>query len=121
MGDHSESIQVQFDSQVILYRELLEIFWREHHPLQPASSRQYRSAVFYHTPDQERLARQVKAEQEANRGHTLYTALEPAGHFFPAEDYHQKYYLQRRKELMALLEKYILTGPRYIAPFCLLA
>lgn len=105
MGDHSETLWLRFDPQETSFAALLEIFWKAHNPLQPRYSRQYRSAVFVQDQNQDQIAREVKAWLEAERGHLLYTDIEPAGEFTPAEDYHQKYYLQRRDDLMAILRK----------------
>lgn len=104
MGDHSEAVQLRFDPQQVSYRRLLEMFWRFHTPIAPAYGVQYRSAIFYQNPEQQRLSEQVKAWLEEERGHTLHTAIEPAGEFYPAEDYHQKYSLQRHPALMAKLQ-----------------
>lgn len=103
LGDHSEAIELYFDPQQVSYRRLLESFWSYHTPISPAYGQQYRSAIFYLTPEQKRVAEQVKAWLEQERGHTLYTAIEPAGVFYPAEDYHQKYTLQRHPALFAEL------------------
>lgn len=103
MGDHSETVWLRCDPQQIGYADLLAIFWKEHLPLQPRHSRQYRSAIFTQDDAQAETALEVKAWLEAERGQTLYTAVEAAGEFTPAEDYHQKYYLQRRRELMEVL------------------
>jgi peptide-methionine (S)-S-oxide reductase len=104
LGDHSEAVEVRFDPQQVSYRRLLEAFWEYHRPLAPAYARQYRSAVFYRTPEQKRLAEQVKIWLEQERSVPLYTAIEPAGVFYPAEDYHQKYTLQHHTVLMDALQ-----------------
>ena len=56
MGDHSESIQIDYDPARISYEELLEIFWKNHNPTQRAWRRQYMSAIFYHNANQHQLA-----------------------------------------------------------------
>jgi peptide-methionine (S)-S-oxide reductase len=103
MGDHSESLWLLYDPQQISYADLLEIFWKQHQPLQPRYSRQYRSAIFTRDAEQAETAGEIKTWLEAERGHTLHTAIERAGEFTPAEGYHQKYYLQRHKDLMTVL------------------
>jgi peptide-methionine (S)-S-oxide reductase len=99
LGDHSESIQIEYDPNQISYEELLSIFWSTHNPTSPSWSRQYASFVFYHDEAQRELALETKEQQEAKRG-TLFTEIVPAGTFYPAEDYHQKYYLRNARDLM---------------------
>jgi peptide-methionine (S)-S-oxide reductase len=99
LGDHSETIQIEYDPDQISYEELLDVFWSTHNPAAPSWSRQYASFVFYHDEAQRELAVKTKAQQEAKRG-TLFTEIVPAGAFYPAEDYHQKYYLRNARDLM---------------------
>ena len=99
LGDHTETTQIEYDPSKISYGELLEMFWMMHSPTRPAFSRQYRSAVFYHNAEQREMAEQVKARLEREKGITLQTDIEPAGEFYLAEDYHQKYYLKQFKQL----------------------
>jgi peptide-methionine (S)-S-oxide reductase len=96
---HAEAVQLEFDPEVISYRELLEIFFAFHDPTtenrQGADiGTQYRSAIFTHTADQERIAGEVIAELEAARvfPDPIVTEVAPAGTFYPAEPYHQDYY-----------------------------
>lgn len=81
----------------------MDEFWAQHNPVSPAYSTQYRSAVFYSTQDQRIKAKNLKSNIEKQRGYPLYTAVEPIGEFYLAEDYHQKYYLQRDNEMMEAL------------------
>ena len=99
LGDHSETIQIEYDPNQISYEELLDIFWNAHTPTARPYSRQYASFVFYHDEAQRKLAIETKEQQEAKRG-TIYTEIVPAGTFYPAEDYHQKYYLRNARDLM---------------------
>jgi peptide-methionine (S)-S-oxide reductase len=99
LGDHSESIQIEYDPNHISYEELLDIFWNAHIPTSQPYSRQYASFVFYHDEAQMKLAVETKEQQEAKRG-TIFTEIVPAGTFYPAEDYHQKYYLRNARDLM---------------------
>lgn len=87
------------------YAELLRVFWESHRPDYPGSSRQYRSAIFYHTDQQRQLAIDSKADQEAEIGKKLYTDIEPFQTFYLAEDYHQKYTLQQRGEFFQELSE----------------
>jgi peptide-methionine (S)-S-oxide reductase len=94
LGDHSETIQIEYDPDQISYQELLDIFWNTHSPTSRPWSQQYASIVFYHDEAQRELALETKEQQEAKRG-TIFTEIVPAGTFYPAEAYHQKYRLQR--------------------------
>lgn len=100
IGDHSETVQVTYDPQKISYAELLQVFWTEHDPHLASHLRQYRSAIFYLDEDQRRLAEASRTELAARDGRRVFTAIEPAGRFYPAEDYHQKYLLRNTGELL---------------------
>jgi peptide-methionine (S)-S-oxide reductase len=95
LGDHTETVQVDFDPTVISYQELLEVFWASHIPGYPSWSRQYLNVIFYHTEEQKRLAEDSKARVAAKTGGPVHTAILPATEFTLAEDYHQKYYLRQ--------------------------
>ena len=99
LGDHAESIEIYYDPSVISYRDLLEIFWKSHDPSARPWSRQYMSAIFTHNEEQKKLAVESMEQQERTRG-KIYTEIVPAARFYPAEDYHQKYYLRQRPELV---------------------
>jgi len=92
IGDHSETIQIDYDPAVISYADLLDVFWNAHNPGSPSFSRQYRSAIIYHDERQRRLAEETKKRQQKDR--RVYTDIEPLSEFYLAEDYHQKYYLR---------------------------
>ena len=99
LGDHSETIQITYDPSVISYGDLLDVFWQSHTPIYPSGSRQYMSAIFYHDDEQKRLAEESRDRLQEETGHRLYTLMIPAQNFYPAEDYHQKYYLRHFSEL----------------------
>jgi methionine-S-sulfoxide reductase len=101
LGDQSETVEIDYDADIISYQQLLDIFWASHDATHDSWSRQYRSAVLYHGEAQQRLALETKARLETHLGKRLYTAIAPAGVFTLAEDYHQKYYLQRDTATMA--------------------
>jgi peptide-methionine (S)-S-oxide reductase len=94
LGDHTESVEVEYDPARVSYSDLLRIFWESHDPTSQAWSRQYRNAVFYHNEEQKRLAIETRAEVEKRLGKAVNTDVEDAGPFYPAEDYHQKYILK---------------------------
>jgi peptide-methionine (S)-S-oxide reductase len=101
LGNHSETIQIDYDPSRISYEELLDIFWSDHSPTNRPYSRQYASIIFTHDEEQHRLALETKAREEAQRGQTIYTEIVPYTEFWLAEDYHQKYRLRQTGDLMA--------------------
>jgi hypothetical protein len=84
---------------VISYRQLLLIFWQDHDPTQRSWGRQYMSLAFYHNAEQHLAIKETMAEEETRRGKAIVTEVRPAGEFFRAEDYHQKYYLRQQRQL----------------------
>jgi peptide-methionine (S)-S-oxide reductase len=104
LGDHTETVEIDFDAAVISYEQLLEIFWRSHSPGQPAWSRQYRAVIFYHGEGQKALALKTRDQVAARMRGPVSTDILPAGPFTLAEGYHQKYYLRQRPELLGEFE-----------------
>ena len=100
IGDHSETIQIDFDPTRISYKQLLFVFWQSHDPTQKSWSRQYMSAIFYHNDAQRRLALETKAFEEERRNRKIQTEIVSFDRFYLAEDYHQKYELRRHTDLM---------------------
>jgi peptide-methionine (S)-S-oxide reductase len=99
LGDHSETIQIDYDPTQISYEELLEVFWDSHHPTTQPWSRQYMSIIFYHNEDQRSAALASMERKEAGLGQEIITEVIPFSEFYLAEDYHQKYYLQQYPDL----------------------
>lgn len=98
---HAEVVQVRFDPDVISYRELLDVFFTLHDPTQLNRQgndvgTQYRSAIFWHTPEQKADAEAAIAELTSAKqfGTPLVTEVTEATTFYPAEDYHQGYFDQ---------------------------
>lgn len=95
---HAEVVQVKFDPAVVSFREILEVFFAIHDPTtldRQGNDRgsQYRSAIFWHTPDQQRIAGEViKAIDGKVWDDPIVTQLAPAGVFYPAEEYHQEFF-----------------------------
>lgn len=100
LGDHSEAIEIEFDPQKISFKKLIDMFWESHEPTDRPLSRQYASFVFFHTDEQKRIAHETKEQVEAKKGRPVYTKIVPAGFFYPAEEYHQKYYLRKYGSLV---------------------
>ncbi len=96
---HAEVVQIRFDPGAVSYRDLLEIFFAIHDPTTlnrqgPDVGSQYRSVIFYHSPEQEQAAREIiKQLTEARLFRwPILTAVEPAAEFYPAESYHRDYF-----------------------------
>ncbi len=104
IGDHSETIQIDYDPTRLSYKDLLFVFWQSHDPTHKPWSRQYMSAIFYQNDEQRKLALETKAFEENQRNRKIYTEIVPYGKFYLAEDYHQKYELRRHGDLMKELK-----------------
>lgn len=94
---HAEAVEVIHDPEQISYPDLLEIFWRVHDPTQvnrqgPDVGSQYRSAVFTHSEEQARDAKESKQATEERLGKPVATEIAPAATFWEAEEYHQRYF-----------------------------
>ena len=100
LGDHSESIQIDFDSTRLSYERLLDIFWKAHDPTSKSWTRQYRAALFFHGEEHKKAALESREREAARLKGKIKTEVLPATEFYPAEDYHQKYYLQQDRLLL---------------------
>jgi len=97
---HAEAVEVTFDPTIITYEKLLDIFWQIHDPTElnrqgPDIGTNYRSAIFYHTPEQKAAAESSKARLPASgkyHGKKIATEIVPATEFWRAEEYHQQYF-----------------------------
>ena len=96
---HAEAVRITFDPDVIGYRELIEVFFAIHDPTTlnwqgHDVGTQYRSAIFYHTPDQKQIAEEVVAAvtNEKRYADPIVTEVTPAGTWYEAEPYHQEYF-----------------------------
>jgi len=94
---HAEVVQIAFDADQISYADLLEIFFAIHDPTTRNRQgndvgTQYRSAIFFHTPEQERIARDTVKRLQPSFRDPIVTEIVPASPFHPAEEYHQEYY-----------------------------
>jgi methionine-S-sulfoxide reductase len=105
MGDHTETVQVDYDPKRITYVQLLEIFWSSHRPTSRTWSRQYMNAIFYHDDEQRRLAMDSKAVVEQKVDDTVRSRVLPLRSFTMAENYHQKYILKQHTKLKSELSR----------------
>ncbi|MDQ3674754.1 MAG: peptide-methionine (S)-S-oxide reductase MsrA [Gemmatimonadota bacterium] len=99
---HAEVVQVEFDPAEVTYDRLLDVFWKNHDPTTlnrqgPDVGTQYRSAIFYHSPEQKDAAESSKARLDSSGSlrRPVVTEITAASAFYPAEDYHQRY-LEKR-------------------------
>jgi peptide-methionine (S)-S-oxide reductase len=99
---HAEAVEVEYDPSRLSYQKLLDVFWENHDPTQlnrqgPDWGTQYRSAIFFTTPEQEAAARASKErlEKSGRYNKPIVTQIVPASTFYEAEDYHQQY-LEKR-------------------------
>ena len=98
---HAEAVEVDYDPQEVSYEELLKIFWNNHNPTTlnrqgPDVGKQYRSAVFFHTPEQKKVALEMKEKlnpiAREKFQSDIVTEIKPASDFYRAEEYHQQYF-----------------------------
>ena len=94
---HAEVMRLEFDPEVVSFDQLLEVFWAMHDPTQvnrqgPDVGDQYRSAIFTHSDEQQRAAEAARDRAQARFDRPIATEISPTGTFWPAEDYHQRYY-----------------------------
>ena len=108
---HAEAVQVTFDPAVLPFRDLLEVFFTLHDPTTPNRQgpdvgTQYRSAVFFHSPAQERAAREVIAQFERERvwPDPIVTEVVPYRGFWPAEPYHREFYRRNPGQLYCRIQ-----------------
>jgi peptide-methionine (S)-S-oxide reductase len=99
---HAEAVEVDYDPAKVSYEQLLNVFWENHDPTQlnrqgPDWGTQYRSVIFFHSPQQETAANNSKKalEQSGRFSKPIVTEIVPAATFYEAEDYHQQY-LEKR-------------------------
>jgi peptide-methionine (S)-S-oxide reductase len=100
LGDHTETVQVDYDPAQTSYERLLAVFWATHNSCAQSGVRQYMSAVFYHNDAQKMVALKTRDREQAKRGVRIATEILPATEFYVAEDYHQKYLLRSETSLM---------------------
>ena len=97
---HAEVVEIEFDSSLIGYGTLLDTFWSVHDPTQknrqgPDYGSQYRSAIFFHSPEQESEATASREVAQTRFSRPIVTEITAASKFYSAEDYHQQYLLKR--------------------------
>jgi len=99
IGDHTETVQVDYDPERVSYQDLLNVFFGFHNPCTPTHSTQYKAVVFADGPEQQTAAQAALDTEVARRGMDAQTAVLPLGQFHLAEDYHQKYALRQYRTI----------------------
>ncbi|PJE64557.1 MAG: peptide-methionine (S)-S-oxide reductase [Candidatus Ryanbacteria bacterium CG10_big_fil_rev_8_21_14_0_10_43_42] len=96
---HAEVVQIEYDPEIVSYKELLDVFWKIHNPTTmnrqgPDIGSQYRSVIFFHTPEQEAMACASKHALSESHAYDdpVVTEVVPADVFYRAEEYHQRYF-----------------------------
>jgi peptide-methionine (S)-S-oxide reductase len=97
---HAEAVEVTFDPSRVSYEQLLDVFWKIHNPTTlnrqgPDVGAQYRSAIFFHSPQQEAAAQASKQKHQAHLDRPIVTEITAASKFHRAEEYHQRYFEKR--------------------------
>jgi len=103
LGDHTETIEMEYDPTVVSLDKLLNIFWESHCSTFDSGDTQYMSAIFYHDDSQKQIAERSMKDRSAKIGNRLYTKINPYNMFTLAEDYHQKFYLRQVDNCKELL------------------
>ena len=101
LGDYTETLQIDYDPNIISYKDLCHLYWETHNSCYNSYSRQYMSIVFYHDDGQKEIVDKMKNQLEQNNNRKVYTEIIPYTQFYMAENYHQKYYLQLIREIMS--------------------
>lgn len=106
---HAEAVEVLYDPSRVSYEELLNVFWESHDPTTlnrqgPDVGTQYRSAIFFHTPEQEAAAKtsRDRLQNSGTTGGAIVTEITPAPRFYRAEEYHQQYLEKRGRASCAI-------------------
>ena len=106
---HAEVVRVTYDPSIVSYEELLEYFWDMHNPTTLNRQgwdvgTQYRSAVFYHNEEQKEAAMKLKEklDKSGKYKNPIVTEIVPAGKFYRAEEYHQKYHEKNKKSIFSI-------------------
>ena len=101
---HAEVAQIEYDADVVKYRKLLDIFWQMHDPTSlnrqgVDRGEQYRSVIFYHSPEQQKIARESKLrlQQSGKYDKDIVTEIKPAKEYYLATEDHQQYLLKKQR------------------------
>ncbi|WP_336825214.1 peptide-methionine (S)-S-oxide reductase [Sporosarcina sp. USHLN248] len=105
LGDHTETVEIDFDPDILSYEDVLRHFWRNHYPNRDEyKGRQYLSLLRYRSADQLKAIEHVKKEMEYEIGESIETDIAPFSNFTLAEERHQKYYVKRYPKALEQLQ-----------------
>jgi len=104
MTGHAESIQIKFDPKIISFEKILEVFWKLHDPTSlnkqgADTGSEYRSAIFYHSEDQKRIAEKSKQAAQKEFSDQIVTEITSASEFYPAEPEHRDFYEKNKSPM----------------------
>jgi len=102
---HIEVVKIDYDPEIISYDELLDLFWNNHNPTTPNKQgwdvgEQYSSYIFYFDDEQKLIAEKSLEKMQENTDLKIVTIIEKAGSFYPAEEYHQKYFMKKNNSIL---------------------
>ncbi|MBG0768421.1 peptide-methionine (S)-S-oxide reductase MsrA [Methanococcus maripaludis] len=102
---HIEVVKIDYDSEIISYDELLDLFWNNHNPTTPNKQgwdvgEQYSSYIFYFDDEQKLIAEKSLEKMQENTDLKIVTIIKKAGSFYPAEEYHQKYFMKKNNSIL---------------------
>lgn len=103
LGDHTESVQLEFNPEAVSYEDLVEIFWKSHDPGSRSYSTQYANILFYHDDYQKKVAERTKQELANEGDKKVQTQVRRIEEFYPAESYHQKYRLKQSSQFIEVV------------------
>jgi peptide-methionine (S)-S-oxide reductase len=102
---HIEVVKIDYDPEIISYDELLDLFWNNHNPTTPNKQgwdvgEQYSSSIFYFDDEQKLIAEKSLEKMQENTDSKIVTIIKKAGSFYPAEEYHQKYFMKKNNSIL---------------------
>ncbi|MBB6066589.1 peptide-methionine (S)-S-oxide reductase MsrA [Methanococcus maripaludis] len=102
---HIEVVKIDYDPEIISYDELLDLFWNNHNPTTPNKQgwdvgEQYSSYIFYFDDEQKLIAEKSLEKMQENTDLKIVTIIKKAGSFYPAEEYHQKYFMKKNNSIL---------------------
>lgn len=116
IGDHTETLEIDFDPEIISFSEILTLFWDSHDAVKDRNykGRQYLSLLFYHDVEQQKTAYQIKKDWEKKNNKIIQTEILPYTHFYRAEDRHQKYFMKRYPKVLEAVSSLFPTYTDYV-------
>ncbi len=114
IGDHIETLEIDFDSDIINFEQIVDIFWKSHNPVSYSWKRQYMNAIFFHDEKQNDIILKSKEQLTSQLEGQINTKVIPYEKFYLAEDYHQKYHLQNVPVLLNDYKKIFTSIQQFI-------